>query len=435
MITDTQLQLITAAIDGELTPAEERKFRHLLESSPEARATHARLEADSERLRKLPRVAPPADLQAQVMRRVAALTLAPMTVPKTDAAPLPRRKPPAWVPAALAASLLLAVTGGSLWYFNRAGGQTGTANQNRTPTAGDSDPGWTNSLPSDTDPRPSAPAPRPRDDGNLVVRPDIPNVPVPPVVVPDAVAVAPEPRTIRPDLVGFPPIVPPTFDHVRVRLPFLKSVAEFERPEGREELAEELAQEPAFRIDLFTRDPARSIEVFQAAAKSAGVNLLLDATTLERAKKGQVSALLVYTESLTAPQLAELFGKLGAEDAKISPRVFGSLHAVPVTATDNADIKNILGVDPGLFKRAMPDLGEKLDPTKPLSAGTADRIVKSVSPGAMAGEKTAILLTCAPTPARTAPSASAELKQFLTKRGDRNPKAVPVVIVIRPGNG
>jgi hypothetical protein len=253
--------------------------------------------------------------------------------------------------------------------------------------------------------------------------------------VPDSLAVAPEPRAVRPDLVAFPPVVTPTFDHLRIRIPYLKSVAEFDRAEARQELAEELGRELAFRVDLFARDPARGYEVFQAAAKDAGVNLVVDATTLARLKKRQVTALVIYAESLSAAELAELFGKLSAEDAKISPRVFDSLHAVPVTASDNADIKHILGLDPGLFKRAMPgpERGEKGGPTRPISDGTADQIVKSV--GGKPIEKSAILLTCAPTAARTVPNTSVELKQFFARRGDRKPNAVPVVIVIRPGNG
>jgi negative regulator of sigma E activity len=446
MITDDQLRLITAAIDGELSPAEARRLRKLLESSPEARAVHAQLKADSDRLHKLSLAPAPADLQARVMRRIAALTPPPVLVPKAEPAARPAASPNpetlphaprrfrAWVPAAVAASLLISVTGGSLWYFNRTNAQSDSANSpNRAPVNNVPDPNWTNSLPSDTDPRPSAPAPRPHKDNSVVILPDLPQ----PHIVQDSLAVAPEPRSIRPDLVAFPPIVTPTFDHLRIRIPYLKSVAEFDRAEARQELVEELGLEPAFRVDLFARDPARGAEVFQAAAKAAGVNLFVDATTLERLKKRQVTALVIYAESLSAAELAELFGKLSAEDAKISPRVFDSLHVIPVTASDNADIKNILGVDPGLFKRAMPgpDRGEKGDPTKPISAGTADQIVKSVSGNAKLTEKSAVLLTCAPTTARTAPNTSVELKQFLAKRGDRNPKAVPVVIVIRPGNG
>jgi hypothetical protein len=444
MITDEQLLLITAAIDGELSAAEASRLRKLLDSSAEARAVHARLKADSERLRSLPHATPPADLQARVMRRIAALTPPPELAPKAEPAQRPVARPapepapvaprrlPAWVPAAVAASLLLGVTGGSFWFFSRTTAQTGTANHpNRVPSNNVSDPGWNNSLPSDTDPRPSAPAPRPHTNDGVVVLPDTPR----PQAVPDSVVVAPEPRSVRHDLVAFPPVVTPTFDHLRIRIPYLKSVAEFDRPEARQELAEELGLEPAFRVDLFARDPVRGVEVFQAAAKDAGVHLFVDATTLDRLKKRQVSALVIYAESLSPAELAELFGKLSAEDAKISPRVFDSLHAVPVTASDNADIKNLLGIDPGLFKRAMPgpDRGEKADPTKPISDGTASQIVKAVSGKPV--EKSAILLTAAPTAARTAPNTSAELKQFLAKRGERKPGAVPVVLVIRPGNG
>ena len=374
MITDDQLQLITAAIDGELTPVEERKLRRLLESSPEARAAHARLKADSDRLHQLPRVTPPADLQARVMRRVAAVTPPPILVPKAEPArerePLPRRKLPAWVPATVAASLLLGVTGGSFWFFNRTHGQTGTANQKR-PAA--PDPNWNNSLPSDTDPRPSIPAPRPRDDGGVVVRPDTPHVPVPPVVVPDGVAVAPEPRSVRPDLVAFPPIVTPTFDHVRIRIPLLKAVADLDRPESRQELAEELGREPPFRIDLFTRTRPAASRCFQAP-KAAGVNLLIDATTHERARKGRFRRLLIYSGIAHRRGTRRSFGKLasgGREDFAarlwLAPR-----H--PVTASDNTDLKNILGVDPASTSgHARPRSRRSLDPTKPISSGTADR--------------------------------------------------------------
>jgi hypothetical protein len=36
---------------------------------------------------------------------------------------------------------------------------------------------------------------------------------------------------------------------------------------------------------------------------------------------------------------------------------------------------------------------------------------------------------------RTMPAASTEMTEFFAKRGDRKPRVVPLVIVIRPGNG
>src|SRR5262249_36554299 len=220
--------------------------------------------------------------------------------------------------------------------------------------------------------------------------------------------------------------------------------SDFDREDTRQMLAEELARDPAFRIDLFTRDPARAASVLRESAKAAGLAVFADATTIDRLGKRQGSWVVVYTDALTPEELAAFFGRLCADDAKISPRVFEALHAVPVTQADQRELKSILGTDPGLYKRALIEKPEKSERPgangKSISAGTADEIVKSVTSGQPAGqgkppEKHRVLLTWEPMASRTMPSGSAELKQFLAKRGDRKANAVPVIIVIRPGNG
>jgi hypothetical protein len=441
MLTDDQLQLITAAIDGELTTAEGRRFRQLLETSPEAREMYARLGADRERLRNLPRVAPPADLTHRVMRKIAALAPAPVVAPKAEPAkqpaePLPRaRRLPVWVPAAVAASVLVGVAASSFWLFRNNANNTAKPN---TPTnIVPSDAELARTLPSDTE-TPAAPLPRIQPDNGAFVHKDVPPAPAPhePIRTP----VAPEPRFVQPDLVAFPPITTPKFDQVEIRVPLLRFVADFDRPETRQELAEELTHDPAFRLDLFARDPARAVEVFQVAAKAAGVTVHADATTLDRLKKRQVTSVMIYTEALTAAQVAEVFGHLATADAKISPRVFDSLHAIPLSRNEPGLVET-LGRDPGLFKRS--DLERRLpkpDPSKPISEGTAQHIVDRVGSGGtgttpLPSDRHAVLVTWSPTAARTMPSTSAELKQFFAKRGDRKPGVVPVVIVIRPGNG
>ena len=444
MLPDDQLQLITAAIDGELTPAEARRFRGLLESSSEARRTYARLKADSDRLRNLPRVAPPADLTARVMRKVAALTPAPVKAePAKQPAPTPEPRPfaprarrlPAWVPAAVAASVLVGVAASSIWLFrNNDPADTAKPNSPAAPANAE----LARSLPSDTE-RPAAPLPRVPHNGDVIVRNDTPSAPQP--HEPERTQVAPEPRFVQPDTFTFPPIATPTFDQVEIRLPFLRSVADFDRAEVRQELADELARDPAFRLDLFARDTARAAEVFHAAARAAGLQVHVDATTLDRLRKRQVTAVMIYTDSLTAERLAEVFGKLATADAKISPRVFDSLHAIPASRADERYLVETLGRDPGLFKRADGERRTpKPDPTKPISDGTAQHIVDRLGGGGAgaagpAGDRHAVLVTWAPAAGRTIPSASAELKQFFAKRGDRKPGVVPVVIVIRPGNG
>jgi len=454
MITEDQLHLLTAAVDAELSPSEAQSLRQLLESSAEARAVFSKLKADSNRLHKLPRVAPPPDLHKRVMAKVAALTPPPKTTPSTtpsrraEPAPTPTTLPfkPAtaktrrWVPVAVAASLLLGIAGSSFWFFTRDHGAGMARNPNRPPPAtrsGASDPAWANWLPAEGR-APSAPMPSERN-GRIVVRNDG-QPPIVPPVAPDSVALAPEPRTIQADLIGsrIGPDAPP-FDLVQVRVPFLRALSDFDREDVRQQLTDELARDPAFRIDLFARDPARGVEWFQKAAKAAGLTVHADSTTMNLLKQQKVTSVVVYTESLTAAELTDLFTKLNVEDAKISPRVFDVLHATPVAKLDESDLRSVLGTDPGLFKRAMPapergEKGEKgIETGRPISAGTADQIVKSIT--TKAGEKSAVLMTWAPSNARTAPANSAELKSFLSKRGERKPNAVPVVIVIRHGNG
>jgi hypothetical protein len=444
MITEAQLRLLTAAIDGVLTPREAKRLARLLDASPAVRLAFARLKADSDRLRTLSRVGPPPNLHKRVMARVATATphhTRPQAEPAQPAALPYTGKTPRWVPAAVAAGLLICVTGSSFWFFSKPGNAGSTARTPKRPppgtSAGASDPAWANWLPSDSAPPQAVPTPRERPEQPFAVRPDVgppqPDTHTPRAIAPDAVAIAPEPRTSHGDLFGAKPIPETHFDLVQVRIPFLKTLSEFEHAEIRQELTAELGRDPAFRIDLFSRDPARGVEVFQAAAKTAGLSILADATTLDRLKKRQINSVVIYTESLTPAGLSELFAKLCAEDAKISPRVFDVLHSAPASTDDARDIKSILGIDPGLFKRPAAEKSDKpADPSKSISAGTADHIVKSVT---KAGEKSAVLMTWAPANGRTNSGNSVELKQFRDKRGDRKADVVPVIIVIRPGNG
>lgn len=455
MINENVLQLITAAVDGELTPLEVQRLRRVLDTSPQARKVYARLKADRARLQALPHVAPPADLHSRVMARVAAVTPAPARLAKSrtrttastpaSPAPAPRKSLIArkWVPAAIAASLLLGVSFGSFLFFNQQGGKALARNPNRPPLAtkaGAGDPEWAKWLPAESDPRPSVPVSRDHPGlpkNQLAVRPDTSaeRLPIPQ----ESVALAPEPRSVQRDLLGHAPLPETRFETADIRIPFLKPLREFEREDTRQHFAHELGRDPAFRVDLFARNPARAVELFRDAAKSTGVSVFADANALSQLQKRTTNAVVIYTESLTADELAALFGKLNAEDAKVSPHVFDVLHATPVSHLDTSDLRTTLGFDPGLFKRVA--LNEKLDrnpdPNKPISAGTADQIVKSVTTGqGKPGDKTAVLLNWNLVAGRQiAQGNSAELKQFRAKRGDRKPDAVPVIIVIRPGNG
>ncbi len=431
MLPAEQLELITAAVDGELSATEARAFRRLIAASPEARALYAKLKADSARVRALPQATPPADLHNKILSRLASSTPAP-------AKPLPqptRRRLPTWAPAALAASVLLCVTAGSFAFFN----------SQSKPNSIVKNP-WANALPAAQDtpsvPSPTATALHGQPDPSAIVHMDVSPVPPSPhprPVPPETIAVAPEPRP-RHDFIGAGPLPPiPPLDYVRVRVPFLRPVADLDREDTRQELTDELTRDPnsPARFDLFVRDTARGVDVFQNAARAAGLTLFADAATLEKLKKKQIASVVIYTESLTAAELTALFEKVCAEDTNFSPRVCDALHVATVVRSDELELKAILGIDVGLFKRPLGAGGSAPvgDRDKPVSAGTLDSVSKSLtSPGAKPGEPFAVLMTWQSAPAtlgRTPPATSAELKQYLAKRGTRKPNAVPAVIVIR----
>lgn len=427
MLSPTQRELIAAAVDGHLSAEDKRAARQLLDSSAAARALYAKLKADRARVRALPQVAPPADLAARVMARVAAQPAQPASPVR---APAPRRVSVLRL-VALAASLFIAVTASSFAFFNARGGTGDTARSN-----------WANDLPVGYDapagplPSPSEPfAPAPaRPNPYDVARANV--SPVPLAIEPKAVAgaaLAPAPRPAMSDLLAGPLLNKmPSFDLVRVRMPFLRAVAELQREDIRHELIDELDNDPAFRFDLFVRDTGRGVDVFRNAARTAGLNLCADAATLERLKKRQSPSVVIYTESLTAKQLAALFGALAEEDTKFSPRVCESLHAVPVSRADENELKAVLGFDVGVFKRPTGTPGPK-SPAKSVSSGTLSEVTKSLTNPPAPAENVAVLLTWQATNGgtRTPPALSAELKSYLSKRGERQPNAIPALIVIR----
>jgi|SRR5579883_525020 len=471
MLSTEQLELITVAVDGELSVTEARAFRRLLESSAEARALFAKLKADSERVQSLPQAAPPSDLHAKIMARIATATPLPSpkrakpassSTPNQPAEPArpapaphasPSRRTPAWVPAALAASLLLGIAVGSFTFFR---------GQSEPQYATGKQP-WAHSLPAPIAhptavPSPSATTPREpaHADPDSVARLDVVPIPEPHPANPEPLAIAPEPRPAKHDLIASPvwPKLPP-FDLIQVQLPFLRTVAELDREDTRQELTDELTRGGlAFRFDLFVRDPARGVEVLQRAAKASGVTLYEDAATLDKLTKRQAQAVVIYLECLTPAELTDLFAKVCTEDMKFSPRVCDSLHAMPIIRTDEAELKLIFGVDIGLYKRprtggtggnsgtgrtgkgqGSDPLRDKTGTPKPVSAGTIDTVTKSLTnTPAKRDDKPAVLMTWQtthPSIGRTVPSMSKELQQFLAQRGDRKPNALPTIIVIR----
>lgn len=428
MLAENLKELISAALDGELTPDEMRQVRELLWESAEARALYNQLKADRDRLRGLLPVPPPADLCDRVMARL------PETGPLATPAPAPaRRRLRRLIPVGLAASLLLGITAASFWHFSRQGegGPDSPPAMVQTPTT---DPGpavnrkWVEVLPREQGmlpPRPPVVEPPREKNADSTEPPEslvIDSIPPPrPVDDPPSKALA------------FPPVPPVApFELARVRVPFLAGVAELTREDVGQSLLDDLELHAAARINLFASDPGRGVELFRAAAKAQGVTIFADPSIADRIKRKQATAYVVYLECLNAAEVRALLVALANADARSKERTFDTLHLSTAAATDAKELKEVLGLDPGLWKRPAGNKGDARDPKKPISSGTADEVAKNLAaPAGKAPAKPAMLLALSPDAARIHPAASAELKKYLTQRGPRKDQAVPVMIVIR----
>lgn len=425
MLTEDQKELIAAAVDGdELTPVQAADFVRLLRTAPEAEALFQCLHADREHLRTLKRIVAPARVKTNVL---AALNTLPIIEPRI---PGPhRRRAGNWLPQAVAASLFLTVVAASCWLSLRDDRQADVvAQKQRLPRVAETASG--RSTQTVATPRGAGveaiPSPRPAPEAT------VPGHARPPVEVASAVEAAPAPRPHGVgELVASPNLTelrsPET---VHLRLPFLAPVSEVDRPDHRAKLLDELARDPAFRLDLFARDTHRAAEVFQAAAKAAKVNLLVDAVARDRLAKKAPSAWMVYTETLSASEIAALLDPLAKSNRADKGTPFTTAHLIPAQQVEQREVRDLLGIDPGLWKRPRP--ATPAGP-KPISANTADQIASSLLKSGASAQNTALMMTYLPANRRAHPMLSKEVKQFLDRRGERSPDAVPLIIVIRPG--
>src|SRR5262249_23683932 len=112
-------ELLSAAVDGELSAAERKTAQRLLRESPEARALYAQLKADAGRLKNLPRVAAPGDLADSVMAAIneRAMTPTPLPPSRQTSPKFNWSAASIWINLVTAACVLIVISVGSYLYF------------------------------------------------------------------------------------------------------------------------------------------------------------------------------------------------------------------------------------------------------------------------------------------------------------------------------
>jgi hypothetical protein len=229
-------------------------------------------------------------------------------------------------------------------------------------------------------------------------------------------------------------------DRIELTLPVILKVASLEQEAGRKQLLGELAKTRDFRLELPCRSGNRGCESLQAAAKTLGVNIVIEPTAQARLKRPQTpTSYALYVEDLLPEEVVRLIHLAAQEDRKgrkPGEHQFDHLVVTRMSGQDRKELTQLMGVDPTIA--AKGSMG--IDPRTPLEDITARQVVAALAgqggtPRPETGKAVpkvpqhhALLLAYEPT--RADPK-SAEVKRFLDMRKPPRPGTLRVLLVLR----
>jgi hypothetical protein len=240
-------------------------------------------------------------------------------------------------------------------------------------------------------------------------------------LAPTPVEPAPGPRTVGSRDPFTAAVADPTvFSMVDAKLPVLFSMADATDAEVARKFKAEFESGAALRLDLFAKDTLKAAELFNASVRAGGTQVLVDGTTQEYLKRKVPLAWGVYTESLTASDLSAVLKRLAEADAKIGATPIWTMgHLMPAATGDGKDAKDLFAVDPAGWKKAK---------NGPAPAAPAEAAPAKPVPGL------AVMTTYLPLNFRPAGALSATVKKYHDDKPAKKDGAVPLMVVIRPGN-
>ena len=437
MLTDHCRELLTAYVDGELTPRQHTAVLRLLQQSAEARDLLRRMQQDAEAMRGMPRFKLDRDLSAPVLRIIAERRLRPGS--RRRIVERPQTNFPAWAGFSAAAAALILVAIGSYLYFSASVHET---------------PGPDVVAAGKKEVAPKSPVqveqrkeqePKKAVRTEVVKRSEPEDVPAP--------AVAEATNTNKPsDAVGAPPDPVAGMEMFRVApvtpLQILK-MADLDQEPQRKQLLADLAKEPAFRMESPVKSSTKAFDRLKAALTARGIGLVIDQTAQARltasARLAKIKTnFVLYVEDMTPEELLQLFQSAAAEDRKAEKLKKGDaqFEAIVITKMADADREELCNLL-GLKAKKLPDpptgpLG--VDIRKPVSENTGGEITKNLTgqggvprpePGKIVPKPPERLALVMPyNPVRPRPD-SPEVKRFLAGRRPPRPGTVHVLLVLR----
>ena len=370
MLADEMTLLLTAYVDGELSPRERQAALRLLHESSAARALLAQLQENAHKLQKLPRRALDPAFTADVLRTIAARKVEPERVRR----PVLRLR---WVPyavAGMAATVLFVATLGSALFLAEQGD-------------------WFRAervIPGNGVANVAPPEPAP-------VKPGNPKADPPPRKSNPLIA-----QVIDGAMQCYAAPIPDR--SVSVRFQDLKKDADARQ------LAAELKKAPAVQLDVTVHNQAQAVARLQDVLKMHGIKLAVDPASGFANNKAGKGPLLVYAENVPVDELTKIFAQLGtAEKKTASP--FDKLTVASLSAQDHRQVAGLLGIDP----------------TKREPGGTQGMIQGGAKPKpGKKVERVAVVLPQAP-----ATTASDAVRQFLYQPARPQPGSVRILLRIR----
>jgi hypothetical protein len=377
MLPERYSQLLTAYLDGELSPRRRRAVLRLLRKSGQARALFRRLQQDSRRLRALPAAGPVPDLAPRVLHAIAHQGLHPVPDPAAAAAaavaPTAASAWAGWVGLAVAASLLLAITSLSFTFFSHL------------PTSAQEEP---------------------------IVK----STPTPPELAPKP---TPTPKT------------KPVADEPGYKVALHRLSAQGEQTR----LYKELRKDTSYRLSLTCRDAGKAVDRLQRLLRARGVGVVVDRAARERMARKEPTTYLLYAENLHADELTNILRHLGFSgkgQAKQAP--CETAYVSTLTGAQRSDLARLLGVAPDKLPvppKALPAVDEPLPELKdlviemPVPAEKA-KTGEPVRKGPPAPARLALVLA-----ADAVGPAGPDVRSFLQRRPAQRPGTLQVLVVLR----
>jgi hypothetical protein len=438
MLPDRSRELLTAYVDGELTPRQLRHVERLLEESAAARELLGRLQEDAARLHGLNPPALDRDLSDLVVNAIRERRLQPG-----------RRRHILRAPAdfstgallAAAASVLLLV-GMSAYLFTVVGkpepvapaGQTAEKDPKVTPPGpNDTEPaGGREEKPTQETTQPKAPrVARGGPDGRPLVGP-----PAPQRATTTGPPAAEAPVTDR-----MPELFQP--ERVEVTLPVVLPLADLSGEAVRGKLLAELRKDSAFRIELPCRNAGRAFDRVQAALRTRDFGLVIDQDAQARLRQPLLKTnYIIFAEDVASEDLAAVLYEANVLDHKGKPSEAQLAHLVltRLSKEHHKQLSDLLGVDPiSVPPRPAGPLG--MDPHKPLTELTAGQVADALSgtpaKGATSGSgaarppsRQALALAYNPVPVRPR-AGSPEVRRFLDARKPARAGTLQILLILR----